>query len=96
MGFFKKIFVADKLALAADPIFRSLSSATGPELFLAINMFAFQIYADFSGYSDMAIGLSWMFNIRLPFNFDSPYRATSISDFWRKWHITLSDRKSVV
>ncbi|MGA8787066.1 MAG: MBOAT family O-acyltransferase, partial [Polaromonas sp.] len=52
--------------------------------------YTLQLYFDFSGYSDMAIGLSWMFNVRLPFNFDSPYRATNISDFWRRWHMTLS------
>ena len=64
-----------------------------PDFFLAWNgtlSYAFQIYFDFSGYSDMALGLSLMFGIRLPINFDSPYRATSIIDFWRRWHISLS------
>jgi alginate O-acetyltransferase complex protein AlgI len=60
------------------------------EAWLGMSAYTLQLYFDFSGYSDMAIGLSWMFNIRLPFNFDSPYRATSISEFWRRWHITLS------
>jgi len=52
--------------------------------------YTLQLYFDFSGYTDMAIGMSRMLNIRLPTNFDSPYRATSIQDFWRRWHITLS------
>ena len=52
--------------------------------------FGLQIYFDFSGYSDMALGLARMFNLRLPINFESPYKATSIIDFWRRWHITLS------
>jgi alginate O-acetyltransferase complex protein AlgI len=90
MGFFKKIFVADKLALAADPIFRSLSTATGPELFLAINMFAFQIYADFSGYSDIARGCSRILGIELMENFRRPYLATDPREFWRRWHISLT------
>src|SRR5690606_38934048 len=61
------------------------------EAWLGAVAYTLQLYFDFSGYSDMAIGLSWMFNVRLPFNFDSPYRATSISDFWRRWHISLSN-----
>ncbi len=60
------------------------------EAWLAAVAYTLQLYFDFSGYSDMAIGLSWMFNVRLPFNFDSPYRATNISDFWRRWHMSLS------
>jgi alginate O-acetyltransferase complex protein AlgI len=60
------------------------------EAWIGALAYTFQLYFDFSGYSDMAIGLSWMLNIRLPFNFNSPYKARNISDFWRRWHMTLS------
>ena len=63
---------------------------TPVEAWSAALSYTFQLYFDFSGYSDMAIGLSRMFGIRLPLNFDSPYKATSIIDFWRRWHMTLS------
>ena len=94
IGLFKKVVLADGVAPYADAVFspvdRLAAIPSFDEAWLGVLAYTFQLYFDFSGYSDMAIGLSWMFNIRLPFNFDSPYRATSISDFWRRWHISLS------
>jgi alginate O-acetyltransferase complex protein AlgI len=94
LGLLKKVVLADGIAPYSDAVFdpvdRQLLTPTSLEAWLATLAYTFQLYFDFSAYSDMAIGLSWMFNIRLPFNFDSPYRATSISDFWRRWHISLS------
>lgn len=93
MGLFKKVVIADNLALIATPIFSDAEQGMVPQVldaWNAIMAYSFQLYFDFSGYSDMAIGLARMFGIRLPLNFNSPYKATSISDFWRRWHITLS------
>lgn len=93
MGLFKKIVLADGISPYADTVFKAADSAISPDFFeawLGAIAYTFQLYFDFSGYSDMAIGLSWMFNIRLPFNFNSPYKATSIGEFWRRWHISLS------
>lgn len=94
IGLVKKVVLADGVAPYADAVFGPVDGGLTPdrlEAWLGMLAYTFQLYFDFSGYSDMAIGLSWMFNIRLPFNFDSPYRATSISDFWRRWHISLSN-----
>ncbi len=94
IGLLKKVVLADGIAPFADAVFRPADLGQFPdfqEAWLATLAYTFQLYFDFSGYSDMAIGLSWMFNIRLPFNFDSPYRATNISDFWRRWHMSLSN-----
>jgi alginate O-acetyltransferase complex protein AlgI len=94
IGLVKKVVLADGVAPYADAVFNPVDGGLAPdrlEAWVGMVAYTFQIYFDFSGYSDMAIGLSWMFNIRLPFNFDSPYRATSISDFWRRWHISLSN-----
>ena len=92
IGFAKKTGIADTAALTCDPIFAQ--AAIGPvglvAAWLAAATYGLQILFDFSGYSDMAIGLGRMFGLRLPINFDAPYRATSIRDFWRRWHITLS------
>jgi alginate O-acetyltransferase complex protein AlgI len=93
LGLFKKIVIADQFALYANPVFESVSDGAQPMLFEAwvgALAYSLQLYFDFSGYSDMAIGLSRLFNIKLPLNFNSPYQATSIIDFWRRWHITLS------
>lgn len=93
LGLFKKVILADGIAPYADAVFGPVDGGAVPgaqEAWLAACAYTFQIYFDFSGYSDMAVGLSWMFNIRLPFNFNSPYRAANISEFWRRWHITLS------
>jgi alginate O-acetyltransferase complex protein AlgI len=93
IGLFKKVIVADNLAPIADRLFDrpdAWASATAVEAWGGVLAYTFQIYFDFSGYSDMAIGLGLMFGIRFVYNFASPYKATSIIDFWRRWHITLS------
>lgn len=92
LGLFKKVVLADNLAPFATSVF-SASSYTALSFFEAWRgalAYTFQLYFDFSGYSDMAIGIGFMFGIRLPFNFNSPYKALSIIDFWRRWHMTLS------
>jgi alginate O-acetyltransferase complex protein AlgI len=90
IGLFKKTVIADGVAPYVTPLF----SAHGQPDFLAAwggaLAYTFQLYFDFSGYSDMAIGLSRVFGVKLPLNFDSPYKAVNIIDFWRRWHITLS------
>lgn len=92
IGAAKKLLIADHVSEVADRLFAT--AAAGPvgaaEGWVAAWAFTLQIYFDFSGYSDMAIGLALMFGLRLPYNFDAPYRATSIRDFWRRWHMTLS------
>ncbi|MDD5276303.1 MAG: MBOAT family protein [Methylovulum sp.] len=93
LGLAKKVLIADSLANYATPIFDFVASGGQPMLFEAwVGALAYtlQLYFDFSAYSDMAIGLSLMFNVRLPMNFNSPYKATSIIEFWRCWHMTLS------
>jgi len=93
IGLAKKVILADNLALAASPVFAAAADGQGPDILSAwagVLAYSMQIYFDFSGYSDMAIGLGLMFGLKLPWNFASPYRATSIIDFWRCWHITLS------
>lgn len=93
IGLFKKVVIADALALRATPVFAMAESGEPLGFFAAwagAFSFSLQLYFDFSGYSDMAIGLARMFGLRLPVNFYSPYRAVSIIDFWRRWHITLS------
>jgi alginate O-acetyltransferase complex protein AlgI len=93
IGLSKKLLLADPLAAYADPIFAAAHAGSALSLasaWLGVLAYALQIYFDFSGYSDMAIGLSLCFGIWLPINFNSPYKATSIIDFWRRWHITLS------
>ncbi len=93
MGLFKKVIIADGIAAAATPVFDAAFNGTiltFAEAWCGALAYTFQLYFDFSGYSDMAIGIGRMFGIRLPFNFHSPYKAGSIVDFWRRWHITLS------
>ena len=93
LGLFKKVVLADGVSPYADPVFAAADAGVSPsfhEAWLGAAAYTLQLYFDFSGYSDMAIGLSWMFNVRLPFNFNSPYKATNISDFWRRWHMSLS------
>jgi alginate O-acetyltransferase complex protein AlgI len=93
IGLFKKAVLADGLAPAANTFFNGVEGGAVPTLFEAwagALTYTFQIYFDFSGYSDMAVGLAFLFGIRLPANFYSPYRATSIIEFWRRWHMTLS------
>lgn len=89
-GLFKKIVIADRIAVVVDHAFASPSAYDALTLVFASFLFAVQIYCDFSGYSDMAIGLSRAFNVHLMKNFNAPYLATGISDFWRRWHISLS------
>jgi alginate O-acetyltransferase complex protein AlgI len=93
IGLFKKVVLADSVAPYADLIFGAAAQGSRPtliEAWLGVLAYTFQIYFDLSGYSDMAIGLARMFGIRLPLNFHSPYKATSIIEFWRRWHISLS------
>jgi len=92
-GLFKKVILADGIAVYASPVFAAAASGGTPgavNAWGAALAYTFQIYFDFSGYSDMAIGLSLMLGIVLPFNFNSPYKATGIIDFWHRWHMTLS------
>ena len=93
IGLFKKVVLADGIAIYASPVFDAAEVGVMLTFFEAWGgalAYTFQLYFDFSGYSDMAIGIARMFGIRLPLNFNSPYKATSIIEFWRRWHITLS------
>ena len=91
IGLYKKVVFADGIAVYADNVFdNALGDPTLFEAWAGALAYTFQIYFDFSGYSDMAIGLARIFGILLPINFHSPYKATSIIDFWRRWHMTLS------
>jgi len=90
-GLIKKTVVADELARrVVDPVFNDPVAHSGAEVLLAIYGFAAQIYCDFSGYTDMAIGLALLLGFQLPQNFNRPYLAVSLQDFWRRWHMTLS------
>lgn len=90
IGLFKKVFIADRLALFIDPGFENASALSGASLWILALAYAVQIYCDFSGYSDMAIGAARILGFDFSRNFDHPYLATSIQDFWRRWHISLS------
>jgi alginate O-acetyltransferase complex protein AlgI len=93
LGLFKKVVVADSLAPYSTEAFNAVAAGemlTFFEAWKGTLAYTFQLYFDFSGYSDMAIGLAMLFGIRLPLNFDSPYKARSIIEFWQRWHITLS------
>lgn len=93
LGFLKKVVLADTASLHANPVFDAAASGEILTFFEAWGgtlAYSFQLYFDFSGYSDMAIGLARLFGIRLPVNFFSPYRAGSVIEFWRRWHITLT------
>ena len=93
MGLFKKVVIADSISGFASPVFGAAADGatlTVLDAWLGALAYTFQLYFDFSGYSDMAIGLAMMMGVRLPINFDSPYKALNISDFWRRWHMTLS------
>lgn len=89
-GLFKKVVLADRLGVYVDVVYDDVHSYQGLPLLLATYAYAFQIYFDFSGYTDMALGTARLFNVRLTDNFNCPYLATSIADFWRRWHITFS------
>ncbi|MDY0873134.1 MBOAT family O-acyltransferase [Dongia rigui] len=93
LGLFKKTIIADTLAQVANPAFNAAAGGahlTLVEAWMGALAYSLQLYFDFSGYSDMAIGLARMFNVRFPANFHSPYKAVNIADFWRRWHMTLS------
>jgi len=90
VGLFKKVVVADSFARWADAGFDQATVLGFYEAWATSLSYTFQLYYDFSGYTDMAIGVALLFNIRLPINFDSPYKALTIQDFWRRWHMTLS------
>ena len=90
MGLFKKVLLADRFAPAADAAFASPASLHLVGAWTGILSYALQLYFDFSGYSDMALGLARMFSIQFPLNFSSPYKSTSIIDFWQRWHMTLT------
>jgi len=93
IGLFKKVIIADGIAPYVAPVFEAPQAGqtlTFLEAWCGALAYTFQLYFDFSGYSDMAVGLSLMFGVRLPINFHSPYQAVNIIDFWRRWHMTLS------
>lgn len=90
LGLIKKVLLADTFAGAVSWTYTNMDSATSMECILLILFYTFEIYFDFCGYSDMAVGISSMLNIDLPMNFDSPYKALSIRDFWKRWHISLT------
>lgn len=90
LGLFKKVMIADYLSPFVKQMFDVVPSLTFFEAWVASLAYTFQLYFDFSGYCDMAIGIAFLFNIKLPINFNSPYKAANIQDFWRRWHMTLS------
>jgi len=90
LGLAKKVLLADTIAAVIQPALADVGSLSTPSAWLCAFGYAYQLYFDFSGYSDMAVGLGRLFGLRLPQNFDSPYRALDPSDFWRRWHISLS------
>ncbi len=90
IGLFKKVVIADTFAIWATQGFDTATTLNLFEAWATSLSYTFQLYFDFSGYTDMAIGLALLFNIKLPINFNSPYKSTDIQDFWRRWHITLS------
>ncbi|MBE9225979.1 MBOAT family protein [Phormidium sp. LEGE 05292] len=91
LGLAKKVLIGDHIASWVAPVFDNAFQVSFIEAWVGALSYTLQLYFDFSGYSDMAVGLGLMLNIKLPINFNSPYKAFSISDFWRRWHITLSN-----
>ena len=89
-GLFKKVVVSSYMASIADPIFRAPETHSSPEVIVGIFAYAVQIYSDFSGYTDMAIGIALLMGFEFPQNFEKPYSAAGMRDFWRRWHMTLS------
>lgn len=90
LGLIKKVLLADTFAKAVSWAYANIDKTTAMDCILLILFYTFEIYFDFSGYSDMAVGVSSMLNIDLPMNFDSPYKAISIRDFWKRWHMSLT------
>ena len=91
VGFFKKIAVADIIGIAVNATYSKIGDANGLSILIATILFAFQIYCDFSGYSDIAMGCSKLFGVNLTENFNDPYASTSVKEFWGRWHISLSN-----
>lgn len=90
LGLAKKILLADVFGNAADWAYANVDALNSTEAVIAVLSYTIQIYFDFSGYSDMAVGLGWMMHIDLPVNFDSPYKALTVTGFWKRWHMTLT------
>lgn len=90
-GLFKKIIIADTFAKAASWGFSNIDIMSGMDAVITMVAYTFQIYFDFSGYSDMAVGLASLFNIEIPYNFNAPYQSCSVTEFWKRWHITLTN-----
>ena len=90
MGLGKKVLIADVFATSADAVFRLSGPVSAADAWRGALCYTLQLYFDFSGYSDMALGLARMFSINFPLNFNSPYKASSIIEFWQRWHMTLS------
>ena len=90
IGLFKKVVFADNFAVISDGAFSNIDMLSSYDAWIGIFSYSFQIYFDFNGYADMALGLALLFGIKLPINFNSPYKARNISEFWRNWHISLS------
>jgi D-alanyl-lipoteichoic acid acyltransferase DltB (MBOAT superfamily) len=89
-GFFKKMVIADTCSVYVNRVFENYATASGAELVLGVLYFSFQIYGDFSGYTDIALGVSKLFGIELTTNFKTPYFAHTIPEFWKRWHISLT------
>lgn len=89
-GLFKKMVIADRLAILVDTVFNNPTQHSGFSLIIATLCFSFQIFCDFSGYSDMAIGAAQVLGFKLMNNFNRPYHSKSIHEFWGRWHISLS------
>src|SRR3989449_10776851 len=90
IGLIKKVLIADTIAAVIDPAWARASELSTVGAWLCVLGYSYQVYFDFSGYSDMAVGLGYMFGFRLPQNFASPYKATDIAELWRRWHISMS------
>ena len=90
LGLAKKVLIADNLSATADAAFAHPATLTAASAWTGLIVYSMQLYFDFSGYSDMALGLARIFSIRFPLNFDSPYKATSITEYWQRWHMTLT------
>ncbi len=90
MGLAKKVLIADRLAPTADIAFHNAGSLSAANAWTGLIVYSMQLYFDFSGYSDMALGLARIFSIRFPLNFDSPYKAISVTEYWQRWHMTLT------
>lgn len=90
LGVFKKLAIADRMGLYVDPVYADPTSYRTSAVWMAVIAYSLQIYCDFSGYSDMALGTAHLFGYRLALNFNMPYLAANVSEFWRRWHISLS------